>query len=88
MLGKGQTWIVEVLEEMRQALPFPLHGIDSDNGSDFLNHHLVGYCRTHRIQLTRGRPYKKDDNAHIGKRLVLAIESAEVRALDVATVKS
>lgn len=68
VLGKGQTWIVEGLEEMRQALPFPLRGIDSDNGSEFLNHHLVRYCDTHGIQFTRGRPYKKDDNAHIEQK--------------------
>jgi len=39
VLGKGQTGIVAALEEMRQTLPFQLRGIDSDNGSEFLNHH-------------------------------------------------
>ena len=68
VLGKGQTGIVAGLEEMRQSLPFPLQGIDSDNGSEFLNHHLVAYCRTQQIQFTRGRPYKKDDNAHIEQK--------------------
>ena len=68
VLGKGQTGIVAALEDMRQALPFPLQGIDSDNGSEFLNDQLVRYCRTHRIQFTRGRPYKKDDNAHIEQK--------------------
>ena len=68
VLGKGQTGIVDALEEMRQALPFTLRGIDSDNGSEFLNHHLVRYCRTGQIQFTRGRPYKKDDNAHIEQK--------------------
>jgi len=68
VLGKGQTGIVQGLEEMRQALPFQLQGIDSDNGSEFLNDHLVRYCKTHCIQFTRGRPYKKDDNAHIEQK--------------------
>ena len=68
VLGKGQTGIVAALEDMRQSLPFPLQAIDSDNGSEFLNHHLVGYCRTQQIQFTRGRPYKKDDNAHIEQK--------------------
>jgi hypothetical protein len=68
VLGKGETGIVAALEDMRQVLPFPLAGIDSDNGSEFLNHHLVRYCRTQRIQFTRGRPYKKDDNAHIEQK--------------------
>jgi len=68
VLGKGEAGIVAALEEMRQALPFALQGIDSDNGSEFLNHHLVRYCRTGQIQFTRGRPYKKDDNAHIEQK--------------------
>lgn len=68
VLGKGETGILAGLQDMRQALPFPLRGIDSDNGSEFLNHHLVRYCRTHQIQFTRGRPYHKDDNAHIEQK--------------------
>jgi hypothetical protein len=68
VLGKGQEGIVRQLEDMRQALPFSLQGIDSDNGSEFLNRHLLRYCHTHRIQFTRGRPYKKDDNAHIEQK--------------------
>jgi hypothetical protein len=68
VLGKAQVEILPALEDMREALPFPLRGIDSDNGSEFLNGHLLRYCRTHRIQFTRGRPYKKDDNAHIEQK--------------------
>ena len=68
VLGKGQTWIVEGLEEMRQALPFRLRAVDADNGSEFINHPLARYCRLHKIQFTRGRPYKKDDNAHIEQK--------------------
>lgn len=41
---------------------------DSDNGSEVLNHHLVTYCKAQSIQFTRGRPYKKDDNAHIEQK--------------------
>lgn len=68
VLGKGQEGIVSRLEEMRKALPFQLRGIDSDNGSEFLNDHLFRYCKSHDIQFTRGRPYKKDDNAHIEQK--------------------
>jgi hypothetical protein len=56
------------LEEVRQALPFRLRGIDSDNGSEFINSHLYRYCQAQEIQFTRGRPYKKDDNAHIEQK--------------------
>jgi hypothetical protein len=68
VMGKSQHHVQEALEHLRQALPFPLRGIDSDNGSEFINHHLRGYCTTHQIQFTRGRPYKKDDNAHIEQK--------------------
>ena len=49
-------------------MPFRLRGIDSDNGSEFINDHLRRYCGRRRIQFTRGRPYKKDDNAHIEQK--------------------
>ena len=68
VLGRGQTGVRDALDEMRQALPFALQGSDSDNGSEFINLHLYGYCQEHRIQFTRGRPYKKDDNAHIEQK--------------------
>jgi hypothetical protein len=68
VMGKGQQGVCEALEQIRQALPFPLLGIDSDNGSEFINHHLHRYCQDRQIQFTRGRPYKKDDNAHIEQK--------------------
>lgn len=68
ILGKAQVRVGEALEQMRLALPFRLQGIDSDNGSEFINDHLYAYCGQHGIQLTRGRPYKKDDNAHIEQK--------------------
>jgi hypothetical protein len=68
VLGKGQEGVRQALEDIGQALPFPLRGIDSDNGSEFINAHLYGYCRSRAIQFTRGRPYKKDDNAHIEQK--------------------
>jgi hypothetical protein len=68
VLGKSQHHVQEALEQLRQALPFRLRGIDSDNGTEFINHHLRGYCARHDIQFTRGRPYKKDDNAHIEQK--------------------
>jgi hypothetical protein len=68
VMGKSQHSVQEALEHLRQQLPFRLQGIDSDNGSEFINHHLHTYCGTHAIQFTRGRPYKKDDNAHIEQK--------------------
>ncbi len=68
VMGKGQARVLNAMDEMRQALPFELVGIDSDNGSEFINYHLKAYCDQRQIQFTRGRPYKKDDNAHIEQK--------------------
>lgn len=68
VLGKSQAAVQAALEELRHALPFRLRGIDSDNGSEFINQHLWDYCQAQEIQFTRGRPYKKDDNAHIEQK--------------------
>ena len=61
----SQVRVQQALEAMRQRLPIALRGIDTDNRSEFLNAHLARYCRGLDIQFTRGRPYKKDDNARI-----------------------
>lgn len=68
VLGRGEHAVQEALEDIRRTLPFRLRGIDSDNGSEFINNHLVRYCHAHAIEFTRGRPYKKDDNAHIEQK--------------------
>jgi len=68
ILGKGEEGVVAALEQIRRSLPFALRGIDSDNGSEFINYHLVDYCRRRSIQFTRGRPYKKNDNARIEQK--------------------
>jgi hypothetical protein len=68
VLGQSQEGVRQALEEILQALPFALRGIDSDNGSEFINDHLFRYCHSRAIQFTRGRPYKKDDNAHIEQK--------------------
>jgi len=69
VLGKGQAGICQAIDDIRRELPFALLGLDSDNGSEFINDQLLRYCRTMpTIQFTRGRPYKKDDNAHIEQK--------------------
>lgn len=68
VMGKGEAAVFEALHEMRGELPFDLLGLDADNGSEFINHHLRRYCDKEHIQFTRSRPYKKDDNAHIEQK--------------------
>jgi hypothetical protein len=63
--NKAQVWVFEALQEVRQRLPFPLLGLDSDNGSEFINHHLKRYCEQEKITLTRSRPYRKNDNCFV-----------------------
>src|SRR5579859_6325098 len=68
VLGKEQTAVQQALDEIAGMLPFRLLGLDSDNGSEFINWHLKAWCERQHIQLMRGRPYKKDDNAHIEQK--------------------
>jgi transposase InsO family protein len=68
VLGRGEEAVQRALNEIATVLPFPLLGVDSDNGSEFINWHLKGWCEQKHMQLTRGRPYKKDDNAHIEQK--------------------
>ena len=68
LMGKSQIAVLNAMQEIEQALPFKLLGIDSDNGSEFINYHLKTFCDQKTIQFTRGRPYKKDDNAHIEQK--------------------
>jgi len=68
LLGKSEVGVQQALDEIEGVLPFPLLGVDSDNGSEFINWHLKRWCKQKQIQLTRGRPYKKDDNAHVEQK--------------------
>jgi len=60
--------VQQALDENRRDAAVPALGLDSDNGSEFINWHLQAWCERKQIQLTRGRPYKKDDNAHIEQK--------------------
>ena len=68
VMGKSQIGVLNAMQDIERALPFKLLGIDSDNGSEFINYHLKTFCDQNHIQFTRGRPYKKDDNAHIEQK--------------------
>jgi len=65
--GKGELTVLNAIRDMENHLPFPVRGFDSDNGSEFLNWHLLRYFQQRKqpAQFTRSRPYKKNDNAHI-----------------------
>ncbi len=66
--NKAESSVFEALTRIRERLPFPLRGLDCDNGSEFLNQALVRYCAAEGITLTRSRPYRKNDNCHIEQK--------------------
>ena len=65
---RSQQAVCQAIQLMRQRLPFPLLGIDSDNGSEFINELLYRYCLDQKITFTRSRPYKKNDQAHVQQK--------------------
>jgi len=65
---RSQQAVSEAIHLMRQRLPFPLLGIDSDNGSEFINDLLYRYCLDEKITFTRSRPYQKNDQAHVEQK--------------------
>ena len=66
--GKGQERVGSAIHRVRQRLSFPLLGLDSDNGSEFINQHLYTYCRREGITFTRSRSYKKNDSCHVEQK--------------------
>ena len=70
MWGRGQDGTLAALRDMEASLPFALLGLDSDNGGEFLNYHVMRWLqkRPRPVFMTRSRPYKKDDNAHVEQK--------------------
>lgn len=62
--GTGKQRVGTAIHHARQRLPFRLRELHTDNGSEFVNHTLVPWCREEQIRLTRGRPYRKNDQAY------------------------
>ncbi len=66
--NKAQVWVFEAIKKIRGHLPFDLLGIDSDNGSEFINEHLFRYCKEEKITFTRSRKYRKNDNCYVEQK--------------------
>jgi hypothetical protein len=66
--NKTQQAVSQAILVLRQQLPFPLLGLDSDNGSEFINDNLYRYCLAEQITFTRSRPYRKNDQAHVEQK--------------------
>ena len=68
IMGKGQDPTFKALKKIGKRSPFKFKGIDSDNGSEFVNYHLINYCEKEDLEFTRSRPNKKNDNAYIEQK--------------------
>lgn len=67
-MGRSERFCVAAINEVRSSLPFDILGIDSDNGSEFINAHLMRYCEREHITFTRGRAYKKNDSCYVEQK--------------------
>ena len=66
--NKAAIHVVEAIKHASARFPFPILGIDSDNGSEFINSHLYDYCLANKITFTRGRPGNKNDGSHVEQK--------------------
>jgi len=66
--NKAATNVFDAIKDVTSKFPFPIIGIDSDNGSEFINAHLFDYCETRKITFTPGRPGHKNDGAHVEQK--------------------
>jgi len=66
--NKAQVWVHQALEDIVRDLPVPLRGLDSDNGTEFINDHLIRWCAQQQITFTRSRPYRKNDNCFVEQK--------------------
>lgn len=65
---RNRHTVLEAIKAMKSHLPFALLGLDSDNGSEFINETLLDYCQFQKITFTRSRPYHKNDQAHVEQK--------------------
>ena len=66
--NKARKWVIAALEDITGIMPFPVLGVDSDNGSEFINHHLLDWCQKRQITFTRSRPGNSNDGAHVEQK--------------------
>lgn len=68
LIGKSEAGVLIALGEAQKNFPFSILGLDSDNGSEFINHGLLSWCQTRQVTFTRSREYKKNDQAHVEEK--------------------
>jgi hypothetical protein len=68
LLRRTEADVSGAIHAARQYLPFPLLGLDTDNGGEFINYELLRYCNEEKITFTRSRAYRKNDQAHVEEK--------------------
>ena len=68
LLNKAHRWVKEAVGDVKKKLPFQMKGLDSDNGTEFKNTQLLGWCQENHVEFTRSRPYKKNDNCYVEQK--------------------
>jgi len=66
--SKAAKCVLAALNDIAYRIPFPILGVDSDNGSEFINIHLLQWCQRHQITFTRARPGNKNDGCHVEQK--------------------
>lgn len=66
--NKAHRWVKEGIEFIADTLPYPMSGLDSDNGGEFINHQLASWTIARKMTMTRARPHRSNDNAHVEQR--------------------
>jgi hypothetical protein len=66
--NKARKWVLAALDDIASVMPFPILGVDSDNGAEFINEHLLAWCTDRQITFTRSRPGNKNDGCHVEQK--------------------
>jgi hypothetical protein len=66
--NRAHRWVVEAIDLLADTVPYPMAGLDADNGGEFINHRLVAWCAQRAVFMTRARPYQHNDNAHVEQK--------------------
>lgn len=74
--NKAQKWVFPALKHLVSLLPFPLKGMNADNGGEFININLVTWCAQQNVAFTRIRPYRKNDNPYVEQKNNVVVRSA------------
>lgn len=66
--NRAHRWVVEAIDLLADTVPYPMAGLDTDNGGEFINHQLVAWCAQRAVFMTRARAYQHNDNAHVEQK--------------------